>query len=141
LDNPDNILDEIVQRLLLLEADDVLIVGNAPPALCSHWDNASGSMVITARQRRHYLAGHPEVGALERDLVHTLIDPDAIFRNRDDQLVAILVRELPVSGVIRAAVLTSTRAGYHNSLISAWRMRSTDYRRLLKSGRRVWERA
>jgi hypothetical protein len=141
LDNPDNILDAIVQRLLLLEADDVLIVGNAPAALRFHWTNASESMVITARQRSHYLIGHPEIGTLEQDLVRTLIDPDAIFRNRDDPLVAILVRALPVSGMIRAAVLTTTRAGYHNSLISAWRMRSSDYRRLVKSGRRVWERA
>jgi len=141
LDRPDSFLKSIYDRLCLLEADEVLVAGNAPAALHLHCTNASESIVITGRQRAHYLAGHPEIAELERELVRTLIDPDAIDRNRDDNLVAIFVRALPVSGVIRAAVLTSTRIEYHNSLISAWRMRMNNYRRLAKSGRRFWERA
>ena len=62
-------------------------------------------VVLTGRQRAHYLARHPEMAAWEGHLAATVLDPDEVQRNRADPAMAIFYRQVDERHYLRATVV------------------------------------
>lgn len=137
--------DEETSRVLEMLVDPhgpaVIRIGNLPIGCLEHWTSrVSDDVVITRRQRHHYLENHPEMKDFERDLGRTLLDPEAVFALMDDQHTALLCSRQDHFHDIIAVVSISISCPLHNSVITARRQRRTrrgkpSHRNLL-----VWQR-
>ena len=120
--------DEAISRVLALLLDaggpDVILIGRLPAHYLVHWSRrATDDIVITRDRRDHYLTNHPEMETFERDLVRTLLDPDAVFALSDDAYTAAVCARQDARHDVVAIIRISTTRPLQNSVITARRQR------------------
>lgn len=116
-------------------------VGVVPPGALDFWPRrAFDSIVITRRQRAHYLTEHPEMIDFEEELVRTILDPDEVHTSKRGALTAVFFRRHDEAHDIVAVVSISEQSELTNSVITARRQRSRRRMRPSEAGRKVWER-
>ena len=130
--------DPFMERLAGLTEEGVLLIGRLQEEIVHPWsEEVAGNLdvVITGRQRLHFLERHPGTRRLEALLAHTVLDPDEVHRNRSDPDIAIFFRRVDEQHFTRAAVrmqqdvsdkkhsVLSFRLAYARDVIR-WRERS-----------------
>lgn len=135
-------IEAIVKRALVLEREEVVVLGFIPVGISTNWSAIRGRrIVLTGERRRHIVDGHPEMNQLTSVLVRTVQDPDEIHRNKRDAFIAIFWRRLEEhESYLRVAVLLSTDGVLEHSVMSAWRVRRKDFEREGRQGRLVWRK-
>lgn len=130
------------ELLLALGALDVLIVGRLNRDIVEQWTaDTEGNLdvVVTGKQRQHYLARHPEMIALEPHLQETLLDPECVHSNRSDQMMAIFYRRVSDTHYLRVAVLMQAGPGLLKHSVMSYRLAAA--REIEKNvGRCRWKR-
>jgi SPP1 gp7 family putative phage head morphogenesis protein len=125
-----------------LGVDDVLPVGDVSTDIVRKWtDDVEGNaeVVLTGKQRAHYLEQHPEMARYE-DLIETVVlAPDEIHRNKNDRDMAIFYRRLNDEFYLRAAILIEPTPGVIKHSILSFRLAR---KREVENGRKrlVWQR-
>ena len=119
---------------------DVLVIGELRADLACHWvDDLADNLVVvlTGRQRQHYLKAHPEVATHEDLLCETVLEPDEVHRNRQDAQVALFYPRLDDRHFLRVAVLMQRLPGGLRHSVLSCRLAG---RRELRAGarRRMW---
>ena len=108
-----------VQRL---RETDVLRIGVLPADIVGLWtehvaDNQE--IVLTGKQRAHYLERHPEMVGWEEFLAETVLDPDRAHRNRRDLQIALFYRQVEGGHYLRATVVIQpTPSEFKHSIIT-----------------------
>lgn len=106
--------EELQKNLRVLPSDRVLALGQLRPEIVSQFTGSTVDnlgIVLTGRQRQHYLERHPEMAQYERLLSDVVRDPDEVHRNKMDQDMAIFYRRVDANHYLRAAVLMQRTAG------------------------------
>lgn len=106
--------EELQKNLRVLPSDRVLALGQLRPEIVSQFTGSTVDnlgIVLTGRQRQHYLERHPEMAQYERLLSDVVRDPDEVHRNKTDQDMAIFYRRVDANHYLRAAVLMQRTAG------------------------------
>lgn len=69
----------IVRELRDPEGPDIVSIEEIATDALAHWPNrTTDHVIITRRQRAHYLEEHPEMAEFEEALVRTLLDPEPV---------------------------------------------------------------
>jgi hypothetical protein len=106
---------------------DVLVVGQLRRDIVELWTTEieeNLDVVITGKQRQHYLARHPEMVELESELQATVLDPDYVFANRVDHSMAIFYRRIGEKHCLRVAVLLQPVSGERKHSVLSYRLAS-----------------
>lgn len=104
---------------------DVLTLGELRREIVEQWTvEVEGNLeiVITGKQRQHYIARHPEMAELERHLQETVLDPAYVHGNRSDQDMAIFYRRLSDGHFLRVAVRMQARPGLFKHSVLSYRL-------------------
>jgi hypothetical protein len=120
---------------------EIVRVGSIPMEILRHWSSLTTLEVVITRERRtHYLARHPEILRDEPLLLDALMDPLEVHRNRLDERIAILYKEVDDGFYLRVPVWISDRTDRQNSVLSLRRARSRDVDSGRSAGRQVWRK-
>ena len=114
-----------LRRLEELGELDVLVVGALHEDIVRLWtpsvtDNCE--VVLTGKQRTHYLSRHPEMAEVEAWLVETVWFPDVVHRNRYDTAMAILYKRVNETRYVRVAVLMQMQSSPRRHSILSYRL-------------------
>lgn len=96
-------------------------------------------VVVTGKQRRHYLARHPEAESLETVLRAAVLEPDEVHRNRRDPAMAIFYKAIGGRRYVRVAVLMQSVPNWRKHSILSYRLAKADEVRKRRD-RAVWRR-
>ena len=111
-----------LRKLHELKESDVLRIGALRDEIVRWWtDQVAGNqdIVLTGKQRAHYLARHPQMVAWEELLAETVLDPDEVHRNRRDPQVALFYKQVDGEHYLRATVvMKSTPSKFKHSVIT-----------------------
>jgi len=93
---------------------EVWVIGELRADIACHWadelaDNVT--VILTRRQRQHYLTSHPDVAVYEARLAETVLEPDEVHRNRQDTQIALFYHQVDDRHYLRVAVLMQRHAG------------------------------
>ena len=136
--------DEVARILRELhdpEGPDVVPVGEIPSEALGHWPHRlTDRVVITRRQRAHYLEQHPEMAEFEDALVRTLLNPDQVHVATGPGDTAALFGRRDHHYDIVVIVNISTDASLANSVITARQQRTARKWSPVNRLRVVWER-
>lgn len=117
--------EEMLRRIRALGDRDVLPLGlmseSIVAALGATTDNNLG-IVLTGRQRSHYLARHPEMAPLEQHMREAVLAPDEVHRNRRDRDVRLFYRRVSPSHYVRVAVRMQSAANWRRHSILSYRL-------------------
>jgi hypothetical protein len=122
-------LDEHLRRVQALGPRDVLPLGQLKGSIVAAWGGqADGNLdiVLTGRQRQHYLGRHPDVADLERDIRAAVLRPDEVHRNKSDRDVLLFYRRLDAGHFVRVAVRMQASAGWRKHSIMSYRIARQD---------------
>jgi hypothetical protein len=120
---------------------EVLFVGLIDRAICEFWpDSTTQRLVVIGERRSHIITSHPELTGYEESLLHALLDPEEVHRNKTDGRIALFYRELPNGFWMRLPVWISNRNDRDNSLLSARFAKSKEVDAGRKAGRIVWRK-
>ena len=137
----DSLLVRLLNQLRILGSNDVLPIGELPFATLESWPNRSTNLaVIIGNRRSHYLASHPELEGLEASLLLTLLDPDEVHSNRNDEMMAIVYRVHDPNFFLRIALLISEDESLQLSVISARLARRKEVEHGRNLGRLRWKK-
>ncbi|HVC33222.1 MAG TPA: hypothetical protein VNL16_06905 [Chloroflexota bacterium] len=103
----------------------VLPLGKLHREIVEQWTlETEGNLdiVVTGKQRQHYIARHPEMAELERHLQETVLDPECVHGNRSDHSVAIFYRRLSDRQFLRVAVLMQATPGLRKHSVMSYRL-------------------
>ncbi len=132
----------LLQRIQALQPHEVMTLGMLNKDIVQHWasdltDNLH--VVLTGRQRQHYLERHPDMSTHERALIDVIFDPDEVHRNKKDKAIAIFYRYLDETYALRAVVLMQRTPNTLKHSIITYRVAN---RTEVEGGvvRRVWEK-
>lgn len=135
-------LTEHLRRVQALGPRDVLALGELHDAIVSAWatqTEGNRGIVLTGRQRAHYLTSHPEMIELERHVRDAVLRPDEVHRNRADPTVALFYRRLNATHFVRVAVRMQATANWRKHSILSYRVaRQTEV--VANRGRLAWEK-
>lgn len=104
---------------------EVLPIGELLPEIVRKWTaNVDGnqSVVLTGKQRAHYIERHPETAHVEELLRDAVLDPDQVHRNKLDPMMAIFYRRLDQDHYVRVAVLMQAEPGEKKHSILSYRL-------------------
>lgn len=95
------------------------------PGIVGHWtaqisDNLQ--VVVTGKQRLHYLARHPETESLEPLLQSCVLEPDEVHRDQRDALMAIFYKAIGAGRYVRVAVLMQIVPNWRKHSIMSYRL-------------------
>jgi hypothetical protein len=131
-----------VDQVRGLGESDVLSVGQLHERIVREWtEQTDGNLdvVLTGKQRGHYLARHPETVSLEALIRAAVLDPDEVHRNRYDPAMAIFYRRIGERRYVRVAVLMQVATGWRkHSILSYRRAKAEELAR--NKDRVVWRR-
>lgn len=123
-----------------MQSGDVVIVGELIEDIVMLWsDQPDGNrlVVLTGRQRSHYLDRHPEIREFEGRLSEAVLDPDEVHRNKRDPQMALFYKRLNERHYLRVAVLMQRAPGALRHSILSVRLSHTS--EVMKGEeRRVW---
>lgn len=126
----------------LVVADDVLVIGELRADIVCIWaDDLTDNLtvVVTGRQRAHYLRKHADVVGYERQIPATVLDPDEVHRNKADTQMALFYKQMDDRHYLRVAVLMQrTAGGRRHSILSCRLAGQCEVR--AGAQRRVWEK-
>ena len=125
----------IVRDLRDPDGPDIVSIGEIPSKALAHWPNrTTDHVIITRRQRDHYLDEHPEMAEFEESLVRTLLDPEQVHVATGPGDTAALFGRQDSAHDIVVIVAVSSEESLANSVITARRQRTT--RKFTESKRR-----
>jgi len=136
--------DSLLESIQNLNSDGVVPLGEINREIVENWtENVDGnlSVVLTGKQRDHYLEKHPEMKQFEGNLSSVVIDPDEVHRNSHDPMMAIFYKQHIDDLYFRTAVLMQSEPGALNHSVLSYRFsrkRTVVVNR--KNGRQVWKK-
>jgi hypothetical protein len=140
MESNDDARRDLLRRIQHLDERHVLLLGHLRADIVHAWsDDAehNSEVVLTGRQRAHYLARHPETATLEVRLTDALLDPNEVHRNRYDPAIAIFYRQIDSAHYVRVAVLMQRTAGALKHSVLSYRLANT--REVVRNrARAVW---
>lgn len=132
---------DLLRKIRQLGDRDVLALGQIPREIVEQWTSeieGNLDVVLTGRQRGHYLDRHPEMIDYEDRIQRVVLDPDEVHRNRRDKQIALFYKRVDEDRYLRATVVMQARSGrFKHSIITCRLASSTEVRRGV--GRRAWE--
>jgi hypothetical protein len=133
-----------LQDIKNLAANKVISIGNANQKIVSRWsDDIEGNLevVLTGKQRAHYIGRHKEMGEFEKFLFDVIVAPDEVHKNKADKMMAIFYKQQDKYHYLRVAVLMQKTKGDLRHSILSYRIAGLDEIVLgRKQGRMVWEK-
>jgi hypothetical protein len=99
-------------------------------------------VIVTPRQRRHYLGRHPEIAGREPEIVRAITDPDEVHMyasNRETANLYLRLEDRP-SHYLLVSVAISFREDRQNSVLSVRIARERELRRGRAKRRMIWRR-
>lgn len=107
-----------------LSVDSVLNIGNINKEILLNWSQVSENslVVLTGKQRAHYLENHKEMEKFERLLIDSVLDPNEVHRNKFDSMMAIFYRNVDDTHYLRTAVLMQKVENDKNHSILSYRI-------------------
>jgi hypothetical protein len=131
----------LVLELRSMSDHEVLYLGDVDLGICHFWPGfTTQRLVVIGERRTHILTSHPELAGHEESIVRTLLDPEEVHRNKVDERIAILYRELPAGLWMRLPVWISNRDDRDNSLLSARFTKLKEVEHGRAAGRLVWRK-
>lgn len=131
----------ILNQLRDPDGPEVVHVGAVTPDALGHWPNrVTNDIVITRRQRNHYLDQHPEMIEFEEDLVRILFDPDEVHTVGMGGSTAAFYGRQDATHDVMAIVSISENSGLRNSVITARRQYLKRKDRPAEAIRKVWSK-
>jgi len=87
-------------------------------------DEVKGNLevVLTARQREHFLERHGEMSSLEHYLTEAVLWPDEVHQNKSDPRMAIFYKRLDETHYLRVAVWVAPKAGNKKHSVISYRI-------------------
>jgi len=79
-------------------------------------------VVLTGKQRAHYLARHPDTAQLEGFIPDAVLGPDEVHRNRYDPAMAIFYKIIDSTRYVRVAVLMQLSPGELKHSVLSYRL-------------------
>lgn len=133
---------DVVTQIQTLTAREVLALGELSEMIVQQWTRqwvGNRVIVLTGRQRLHYLTRHPEVAALEQYLRDAVLSPDEVQRNKTDRTMAIFYKRVDAEHYVRVAVRMQPTPGTLKHSILSYRIaREKEVRAGL--ARRAWSK-
>lgn len=127
-----------------LTKDKVLLIGSLQEDIVSRWTKETKnnlSIVLTGKQRVHYLRRHKEMFPYEEQLVDSVLHPDEIHQNKTDKMMAIFYKSYDPEHFLRVAVLMQEKPGdYKHSIISFRLAGIEEVEDGRKAGRLAWKK-
>lgn len=139
----DESVEQIAQRVRLLEREEVVEIGDLPVVVHQFWRGLrTGRVVFTQPQREHMFQRHQETRALLLDVIWAVIDPDEIHPDKDfsDRVVFWRALEGDSTHWMRTVVVLDTTPPLQPSVLTAWRTRQAEFRRQGRKVTPVWKR-
>jgi hypothetical protein len=127
-----------------LPVDKVLEIGELDRDVVSAWTNqvdGNTTIILTGKQRDHYLKRHEEMRPHEGRLIDAVLSPDEVHRNKKDMMMAIFYKEIDPDHYFRAAVLLQQSPGNLKHSILSYRIAGIE--EVLdgrKNGRVAWRK-
>lgn len=120
--------EALQRRLQNLSRVDVLVLGSLRPGIARLFADATDNLqiVLTGRQREHYLQRHPEMVEYERLLEDVVCRPDRVHRNERDDQVANFYRRLDDQHFLRATAVMQPRASKWKHSVITFRIASAE---------------
>lgn len=116
----------IVRELRDPDGPEIVAIGAIPSEALAHWPNrTTDHVIITRRQRAHYLDEHPEMAEFEESLVRTLLDPEQVHVATGPGDTAALFGPQDSAHDIVVIVAVSSEESLANSVITARQQRAT----------------
>lgn len=118
----DDVRETLLRAIRSLDERQVLRIGHLHATIVAHWSREAEDnteIILTGKQRAHYLERHPETADLEIWLGDALLDPDEVHRNRFDPAIAIFYRRIDPEHYVRvAALMQETASTLKHSVLS-----------------------
>ncbi len=115
----------MINELNNLSPDGILEIGELDKEIVSQWtsnieDNLS--IVLTGKQRDHYINQHPEMKQYESNLFDAVFYPNEIHRNKFDEMMAIFYKIIDNEHYLRIAILMQENPGILKHSIISYRL-------------------
>jgi len=133
---------DLITKIQNLSSDQVIILGNLNPNVVSKWTTSTNNnleLVLTGKQRIHYLDRHPEMTKLEPFLLDTVLSPDEVHRNAKDEMMALFYRKVDNDHYMRVAVLLQEVPNEKKHSIMSFRIATEkEVEKMKRMGRVKW---
>lgn len=132
----------MLNAIQALTAADVLPLGQLREEIVRAWTlevEGNREIVLTGRQRSHYLERHPEMTRWEHLLPALVLDPGEVHRNHREDNIANFYRKVDEAHYLRATVVMQLAPGKLKHSIITFRLAMT---KEVRGGRDrlVWRR-
>jgi len=125
-----------------LTATDVLVIGELNKSIVNLWTEKIQNnlqVVLTGKQRIHYINNHPEMRRYEELLVDAVLNPDEVHRNVKDGMMAIFYKKVDQHHYLRVAVLLQGSPNERMHSILSYRLANVkEIVESINSGRFAW---
>lgn len=114
----------IARQIAQLGDSGVVVLGQAPTGVVRAWalDDDSFDVVLTGKQRAHYLQRHAEMAAYEASLPLAISEPSEVHRNRADPQMAIFYRRVDERHYLRVAVAMQRQKQWRKHSVLSYRI-------------------
>lgn len=133
-----------LQDIQSIPEDRVLTLGNLNKDIVSVWtDQLEGNLeiVLTGKQRAHFLKRHPEMAQYEGYLVDAVFNPLEVHRNKEDEMMAIFYKYIDENHYLRTAILMQKYPGALKHSIISYRIGGIyEIENGRNNGRMVWRK-
>ena len=126
----------------LVQSNQVLSVGDIHQEIVTVWGgNAKNNLgvVVTGERRSHYLEHHPDIKGIEDEIIHVLLDPSIVCRNKKDKKTLIFYREYD-DFYLRAAVLMQQEESWKKHSVMSFRFAREKEYESDKEKRLLWKK-
>lgn len=127
-----------------LTDEKVLTLGELNRGIVSQWTDQideNTTIVLTGKQRNHYLDRHKEMKQYENNLIDAVLSPDEVHHNDEDEMMAIFYREMDPLHFLRIAVLMQKNPGKFKHSIISYRIAGIDEVETgRKNGKVAWKK-
>lgn len=134
----------LITKIQNLSPDQAIILGNLNPNVVSKWTTSTDNnleLILTGKQRIHYLDRHPEMTKLEPFILDTVLSPDEVHRNAKDAMMALFYRKVDNDHYMRVAVLLQEVGNEKKHSIMSFRIASEkELEKMRKLGRVKWKK-
>jgi hypothetical protein len=127
-----------------LPDDKVLILGNLKHSIVSLWTKdikRNLSVILTGKQRNHYLKKHNEMQQYEDLLFDCVLNPDEVHRNKRGAMIALFYIRYDADHFLRTDVLMQPISGKKKHSVLSYRIAGTSEIEIGRiKGRCVWKK-